>query len=107
MNAPLAEFDSEETDTPETVDSWRRTTCEQGLIYREQQKKIIDRHRDQFIFMQDGAVVWHGADPSNLGSRRQLSGDKKDSALWLKYVDPEEREGEHFEIYEECLKQAS
>ena len=47
-----------------------------------------------------------GADriPSNLGSRRQLSGEKKDSALWLKLVDAEEHEGERFNVYEECLK---
>lgn len=107
VKGPLAEFDSEETDSPETVASWRRTTCEQGLIYREEQKKIIDKHRGEFIYMQDGRVVWNGPDPTNLGSRRILSGDKKDSALWLKYVDPEEREGEHYEAYEECLKLAS
>jgi uncharacterized protein (DUF362 family) len=107
VQGPLAEFDSEETDSPATVASWRRTTCEQGLIYREEQKKIIDKHRGQFIYMQDGSVVWNGPDPTNLGSRRLLSGDRKDSALWLKYVDPEEREGEHYEAYEECLKLAS
>ncbi len=107
VQGPLAEFDSEETDAPATVASWRRTTCEQGLVYREEQKKIIDKHHGEFIYMQDGAVVWNGSDPTNLGSRRILSGDKKDSALWLKYVDPEEREGEHYEAYEECLKLAS
>ena len=103
VSAPLAEFDSVETDTPQTVSNWRRTTCEQGLIYLESQKDLIDRHRGNFIYMQDGEVVWSGPDPSNLGSRRQLSGEKKDSALWLKLVDPEEREGEQFGVYEECL----
>ena len=107
VDAPLAEFDAEQTDAPETVASWRRTTCEQALIYREEQRQIVDRHRGNFIFMQDGSVVWHGSDPSNLGSRRQLSGEHKDSALWLKYVDPEEWEGERYEVYEECLRQAS
>ena len=107
VDAPLAEFDAEETDAPETVASWRRTTCEQALIYREEQWQIVDRHRGNFIFMQDGSVVWHGSDPSNLGSRRQLSGERKDSALWLKYVDPDEWEGERYEVYEECLRQAS
>ena len=42
-----------------------------------------------------------------IGSRRDLSGDKKDSALWLKYVDPDENEGERFERYAECLQLAS
>lgn len=100
---PLAEFDSVETDSAETVANWRRTTCEQGLIYREEARKFVDRYRGQFIYLQDGQVVWSGEDPSNLGSRRELSGDKKDSALWLKLVDPEETEGERWGAYEEAL----
>ena len=101
---PLAEFDSVETDPLQTVSSWRRTTCEQGLKYLDRKKGLIDRYRGNFIYMQDGKVVWSGLDPSNLGSRRELSGEKKDSALWLKLVDPEEREGEKFSVYEECLE---
>jgi len=107
VQGPLAEFDSVATDADETVDKWRRTTCEQGLIYQDQKRKLIDRYRGEFIYMQDGAVVWNGDDPGKLGSRRDLSGDKKDSALWLKYVDPEEVEGERFERYDECLQLAS
>ena len=53
--------------------------------------------------IQDGQVVWNGVDPSNLGSRRDLSGDKKDSALWLKYVDPEEEEGGAFRALRRML----
>ena len=107
VEAPLAEFDSVSTDPDATVANWRRTTCEQGLIYQDEQRKLIDRYRGEFIYMQDGQVVWNGDDPSNLGSRRKLSGDRKDSALWLKYVDPEEGEGERFERYSECLRLAS
>ncbi len=107
VEAPLAEFDSVSTDPDATVANWRRTTCEQGLIYQDEQRKLIDRYRGEFIYMQDGQVVWNGVDPSNLGSRRKLSGDNKDSALWLKYVDPEEGEGERFERYNECLRLAS
>ena len=107
VEAPLAEFDSVSTDSDATVANWRRTTCEQGLIYQDQQRKLIDRYRGEFIYLQDGQVVWNGVDPSNLGSRRKLSGDRKDSALWLKYVDPAEGEGERFERYNECLRLAS
>ena len=107
VEAPLAEFDSVSTDSDATVANWRRTTCEQGLIYHDEQRKLIDRYRGEFIYMQDGQVVWNGIDPSNLGSRRKLSGDRKDSALWLKYVDPAEGEGERFERYRECLRLAS
>ena len=107
VEAPLAEFDSVSTDSDATVANWRRTTCEQGLIYQDQQDQLIGRYGGQFIYLQDGQVVWNGVDPSHLGSRRDLSGDKKDSALWLKYVDPEEEEGERFERYSECLRLAS
>jgi hypothetical protein len=107
VEGPLAEFDSVSTDSGETVANWRRTTCEQGLVYQDERKKLIDRYRGQFIYMQEGKVVWNGEDPTHLGSRRKLSGKRKDSALWLKYVDPDEQEGEHFERYDECLQLAS
>jgi uncharacterized protein (DUF362 family) len=108
VTAPLAQFDSVETDAPPIVESWRRTTCEQGLFYQENKRKLVDRHRGEFIFLQDGNVVWHGADPSVLrGSRRDLSGDKKERALWLKLVDPEENEGERFGVYDEVLREMS
>jgi hypothetical protein len=38
-------------------------------------------------------------------SRRQLSGTHPEQAMWLKYVDPDERESEHYEIYERTLQQ--
>jgi len=96
-------FDADEIDPPETVTSWRLTACEQGLFYRDNRSALIDRHRGEYIYLQDGEVVWNGPDPNNLGSRRQLSGEKRDRALWLKRVDPEESEGERFAAYEECL----
>ena len=107
VQGPLAEFDSEKTDSEAIVESWRKTTCEQALYYQDRQKDMIDKYRSEFIFLQDGDVVWHGEDPANLGSRRKLSGNKKDQGMWLKLVDPEEREGERFEAYDECLQLAS
>ena len=103
VEPPLAHFDSDVTDASETVDSWRRTTCEQALHYRDHQDGFVDRFGGSFIFLQDGEVVWDGPDPSNLGSRRDLSGKRKDQAMWLKLVDPEETEGERFGVYEDCL----
>jgi len=101
---PVAQFDSSKTDAAETVSSWLSSTCEQALIYRDGQERLSAQYTGEFIYMQDGEVVWHGPDASDLGSRRQLSGLRKDSALWLKYCDPEEREGECFETYEEVLQ---
>jgi uncharacterized protein (DUF362 family) len=103
VSSPLAEFDSVELDPPRTVSSWRRTACEQALYYRENRSQLVDRYNGKFIFLQDGEVVWHGTDPSHLVSRRILSGKKKDRAVWLKLVDPEEREGEQFSVYERTL----
>ena len=107
MKPPLAEFDTEDVDSSEVVDRWLRTTCEQALYYRDNQKRLHDEYAGEFIYLQDGEVVWHGEDPSKLESRRILSGEKKDSAMWLKLVDPEEREGERFEVYEEFQRLAS
>jgi len=38
-------------------------------------------------------------------SRRVLSGDRPEQAMWLKYVAPEEVEGEHYEVYEKTLQE--
>lgn len=107
VQPPVAAFDSHETDTEETVFNWRKTACEQALFYRDNQKKLVEKYAGQYIYLQAKEVVWNGVDMSNLGSRRQLSGEKKNSALWLKWVDPEEAEGEHFEIYEPILDRLS
>jgi hypothetical protein len=97
----------EEIDSPRMVERWRTTACEQGLFYRDHAERLIGEYANQFIYLQEGEVVWNGEDPSHLKSRRVLSGEKKDSALWLKLVDPEEREGECYAAYEECLQLAS
>jgi len=105
MQPPVAEFDSDDTDSAETIYSWRKSACEQALHYRDNQEKLISEHAGHYIFLQDREVAWKGLDLSSLPSRRELSGKQKDSALWLKFVDPEESEGEHFEIYEPLLEQ--
>ena len=47
---------------------------------------------------------WHDR-VSDLGqSRRKLSGANPEQAMWLKYVDPEETEGEHYTVYERGLE---
>ena len=46
---------------------------------------------------------WHDKVSDLKESRRVLAGDKPEQAMWLKYVDPEEAEGEHFEVYEKAL----
>lgn len=103
LTAPLAEFNTEQDEAAEIIATVRETACEQGLFYRDHQKALVDRFRDNFIYMQDGEVVWHGPDPAKIQSHRDFAGKKPGSALWLKLVDPDEREGERFEVYEDCL----
>ena len=105
LAAPLADFNSKEIDPPGTVWKWRRTMCEQALFYRENREQLLDRYANEFLYLQDGEVVWHGPDFTNMGSRRELAGSKKESALWLKKADPEEIEGERFEVYDRNLEQ--
>ena len=103
--APLNEFDSVEEDPPEIIATVRETACEQGLFYRDRMEAMIDRYAGDFIYLQDGEIVWNGPDPSHIDSHRNFAGRKPGSALFLKKVDPEEREGERFEAYEKILEQ--
>jgi len=104
VHSPLAEFDSVEEDTPEHMATVRETACEQGLFYRENAREMIDRYGGDFVYLQDGEVKWSGPDPSHISSHRDFVGKKPGSALFLKFVDPDEREGERFATYEDCLQ---
>jgi len=103
VKPPLAEFDPHEPDSKERMRSWRKTTCEQGLFYRDHQEEMMGKYAGEYIFLQDGDVVWNGSDPRELGSRRGMTRGRPDHALWLKLVDPDDMEGEHFEVYERNL----
>ena len=103
VQGPVASFRTVEPDTLETVAAWRRSTCEQALHYRDHQRQFVARYAGQFILLQDGEVKWRDVQSELAYSRRELAGVNKQSALWLKYVDPEEAEGEHFEVYEKEL----
>ena len=104
VDGPLNEFDSVEEDPPEIMATVRETACEQGLFYRDRMQAMVDEHRGNFVYLQDGEVKWSGADPTHIKSHREFTGKKPGSALFLKKVDPEEREGERFEAYESCLE---
>lgn len=103
LTAPLSEFNTEQDEAPEIIHKLRETACEQAQLYRDQQSKMIDRFSGEFIYMQDGDVVWHGEDPSIIHSHREFATGKPGSCLWLKKVDAEEREGEQFGVYDDCL----
>ena len=48
-------------------------------------------------------VVWSGIEPDKAGAVQDVSGERKDHAVWLKLADPDEREGEHIGVYERIL----
>ena len=100
---PVAEFDSAQTDPPEVIDQLRRTASEQALFYRENRNRLLDAHAGQYIFLQDGEVIWSGTDPQQAGSVQEIAARKEDQAVWLKLADPDELEGEHMEVYEKIL----
>lgn len=104
VQAPVGQFFAGHTDTEERVISWRRTTAEQGLYYRDHKQELVDQYAGKYILLQMGQVRWADATGSITTSRRLLSGDHPDQAMWLKYVDPAEEEGEHYEVYEETLR---
>jgi uncharacterized protein (DUF362 family) len=106
MQPPVGQFYAALTDSMETVISWRRTTAEQAMYYLDHKRELVDQYAGQYILLQDGDVRWHDPVSDLRVSRRVLSGDKPDQAMWMKYVDPDEAEGEHYEVYETALKQA-
>lgn len=105
LTAPLAEFHTLQIDSPQTVYGWRWGACEQALYYRDHARDYYDRYAGQYILLQDFQVVWHGDSSALSVSRRQLAGEQKEKALWFKLVDPDEHEGEHYEVYERMLAQ--
>ena len=106
VQAPVGQFYAALTDPVETVINWRRTTAEQALYYLEHRSELIDRYAGQYILLQDGQVRWH-SDISDLRrSRRILAGERRDQALWMKYVDPDEAEDERFAVYGHALAQS-
>jgi hypothetical protein len=90
-------------DADETIVSWRRTMCEQALYYRDRMAQFAS-YAGQYILLQDGEVRWHGPMFEQKVSRRVLSGDRPDHAMWLKYVDPDNTEDEQYIVYEQTLK---
>ena len=103
LQPPLAEFDSEGLVPGERVKSLRRSACEQALFYREHRQRLCDQYAGSYIFLQDGNVVWSGTEPDKAGAVQDVSGERKDHAVWLKLADPDEREGEHIGVYERIL----
>jgi uncharacterized protein (DUF362 family) len=103
LQAPVGEFYAALTDPRETNISWRRTTCEQALYYLDQQRPLVDKYAGEYILLQAGEVRWHDPVSDLRASRRKLAGDRPDQAMWLKYVDPDEAEGEHYRVYEQAL----
>ena len=107
--SPLGAFYAQITDPMAMVASWRRTTAEQALYYRElvdgHRQEFIDRYAGEYILLQEGEVRWHDQSGALRGSRRHLSGRNPEQAMWLKYVDPEEAEGEQYAVYERALEQ--
>ena len=103
VEASVDRFGVVATDPFSTVVSWRRTTCEQALYYRDNLSRFVSQYAGEYILLQDHEVRFHDKSSDLHVSRRDLAGAHQDSAMWLKFVDPEEAEGEHYEVYERTL----
>ncbi len=100
LERPVGEYDSDEVDAPETVAGWRRSMCEQALHFLDHREQYLSEYANQYIYLQDGEVLWHDAyPPRGWFSRRELAGAKRGVAIWLKYADPAEWEQERFDVY--------
>ena len=103
LTPPVAEFDSALVDPAEQIARLRQTASEQALFYRDHRERIWDAHAGNYVFLQDGEVIWSGPDPGQAGAVQEVAAGKKDQAVWLKLADPAEREGERMEVYEKIL----
>lgn len=99
---PPGTFYAVMTDQPAVTASWRRTMCEQALFYRDNPGQFAP-YAGQYILLQDGEVRWHSRDGRINVSRRELAGAHPDRALFYKFVDPDEAEGERYAVYERAL----
>jgi hypothetical protein len=107
VQSPLADFQCEQTDPFSTIASWLRTTAEQALYYRDHQREFIDKYAGEYILIQRNEVLWHSRESALPASRRVLAGRRLDEGMWFKFADPDEAEGEHYEIYEETIKKVA
>jgi uncharacterized protein (DUF362 family) len=105
VSAPVGEFFARTIDSQETITSWRRTMAQQALHYLEHKDGFFGKYAGKYVLLQMGEVRWSSATGDITTSRRELSGDFPAQAMWLKYVDPDETEGEHYEVYEKTLQQ--
>ncbi|RME54224.1 MAG: DUF362 domain-containing protein [Caldilineae bacterium] len=101
---PPGVFYAIQTDAPAITYSWLQTMCEQALLYRDNRQRFVDQYAGEYILLQQGEVRWHSPEGTIRQSRRKLAGQNPEQAMWFKYVDPEEDEGEHFEVYEQTLQ---
>lgn len=104
VQAPLGKFYANRQEQEDLIVSVRRTTAEQGLIYRDQQRKFVDHYADRYILLQQGEVRWSDTVSNVHIDRRSLHGFRPDQGMYLKYVDPEESEGEQFAVYEQAQR---
>ena len=104
LAAPMGDFFALEFDSRETVQSWVRTTCEQGLFFVENRERLVSAHAGTYILLQMGEVRWSDHSGRIGVSRREVAGDHPEEALWLKYVDPDEAEAERFDVYADTLR---
>jgi len=105
VQAPVGQFFARQPDPQEMVVSWRKTMAEQGLYYRDHQSQIAAQYAGQYILLQMGQVRWSDPAGQISFSRRHLAGDHPEQAMWLKYVDPQESEGEQYAVYERTLQE--
>ena len=76
---PEGTFYAAMTDSPATTLAWRRTMCEQALLYHGD-RSAFERYAGEYILLQDGEVRWHSPEGTIRESRRALAGEHADHA---------------------------
>jgi len=106
VQGPLGNFYANLNEPLDQIRSVRNSTAVQGLIYRDNIRKYVDRFAGNYILLQQGEVCWHDKASNIHLDRRSPPGFRPDQGMYLKYVDPDESEGEKFGVYEDAVKAA-
>ena len=107
VQAPVGQFFSKQTDSREMNISWRKTIAEQGQYYQQHRAEIVEKYAGQYILLQMGEVKYSDPEGHIRVSRRELAGSHPEQGMWMKYVDPQEDEGEHYEVYADTLNETN
>lgn len=97
----LAAFEVRANISPEDNAEVHRTLADQVALFQDQRPAFLDQYGGQYIALSEGEVRYQGPNLRDLRSRREMARKqgRPNQGLFLKYVEPEVSDPEHFGVY--------